>query len=104
MSYSLTYGNTCPLIDDAIETIKSELNDMLSELTEELNPLFVECNQDLNRWESTKVTELYDKHFDSIIEELRQTNAALRENAEEIIEEANTEIEDLEDTISTLKE
>lgn len=89
MSYDLSVGNTCPLIDDGIRSIKSEVDGFLDDFSRELNPLYCDSlGGEFQKWLDSKVGEFYNLAFDGIVEDLRTTNSDLRSDAEDQLKQA----------------
>lgn len=94
---ALDFKHTCPIIDKKKEEIKDAIYSQISDLIDELVPLF-EGNSKFN-FVRERTGMIYDIVSDRI-EELRDLNSDMRDQADTQIKDLEDSIEENEETIS----
>lgn len=98
---SFNYQYTCPTVDKNIESFKDTVKDRLSEMLDEACPL-------LEGVAKSKFIEGYSdtiyQDVEPLFEDVRKTNSNMREEAERQIDVLNDIISDKDEEIQNLQE
>lgn len=97
---SLDYAYTCPKIDKAISSAKSDIDRFLDDMISEMCP-FIDAST-RNRISSEYGERLYSEIKD-MFESVRETNEDMRSVADNQIESLKDDIDTLENKVSELE-
>ena len=92
MSRNFQYSFTCPVIDKNIANFEQVISDMLDDIIYELNPMFYQISAEKIKYREALEKQIYDNVSD-IFENVRKCNSDIRDEAEEVIGNLKSELE-----------
>lgn len=97
------YSWTCPDINKEIENFREVVSDKLDDLISELNPMFYSFSAEKIKYRNTWEEDIY-KSIESCIENIRDTNTKIRDEADRQIENAIYEAENYKCQLEQLQD
>jgi hypothetical protein len=102
---SLDFPNTCPAIDKGIKHVKASLYDRIDSIADEILPLWIDSHTNdrfkkIDDWADS----LYNDIVGPLVEECRELNSKMRDQATRQIDQLNAETEQLRQERDELQE